>query len=83
MATIGKLHEHTFNVMLGDALRASHARWRENRGCVAVERARSMRGSAKRPDILVNDPRMPKVAIECAFGGDNDRDALPASGETK
>ena len=75
MATIGKLHEHTFNVSLGEALRNSNARWRENRQYIAVERRSTMRGSAKRPDILVNDPRMPKVAIECAFGGDKDKDA--------
>ena len=83
MATIGKLHEHTFNVMLGNALRESHARWRENCGYIAVERKRSMRGSAKRPDILVNDPRMPKVAIECAFGGDNDKDAAARLGHNE
>ena len=76
MATIGKLHEHTFNVLLGEALRDSNARWRENRRYIAVERRQTMRGSGKRPDILVDDPRMPKVAIECAFGGDNDKDAL-------
>ena len=75
MATIGKLHEHTYNVMLGEALRDANARWRENPSCIAVERSAAMRGSAKRPDILVDDALMPKVAIECAFGGDGDKDA--------
>ena len=76
----GKLHEHTFNVVFGDALRECNARWRENEHLVAVERRATIQGSAERPDIRIDDRRAPRVAIECAFGGDNDRDALARLG---
>lgn len=76
----GKLHEHTFNVVFGDALRECNARWRENEHLVAVERRATIQGSAERPDIRIDDRRTPRVAIECAFGGDNDRDALARLG---
>ena len=52
----------------------------ENEHLVAVERRATIQGSAERPDIRIDDRRAPRVAIECAFGGDNDRDALARLG---
>ena len=72
----GLLHEQGFNYQLGQALRDANARWREDDAYVAVERRKGIRKSLKRPDIQIDDPRAPAVAIECAYGGDNDKDAL-------
>ena len=40
------------------------------------ERRRVTAAQRKRPDILIEDPWLPKVVIECAYGGDDDADAL-------
>ncbi len=71
----GKLHEQGFNYALAEALRQVRARWRENPSFVICERKGTFRGEAIRPDILIDDRRMSKVVVECAFGGDNDKDA--------
>ncbi|MCY3880380.1 MAG: hypothetical protein OXF74_14535 [Rhodobacteraceae bacterium] len=66
------LHEQTFNIRLADALREVVAAWRDE-GMVHPE---SQRGGP-RPDIIIdeNGKTMRPVIIECAYGGDNDRDA--------
>ena len=67
----GGLHEQSFNLQLAQALRQSNTRWRKKVNAVRAERT-----SAKgRVDILVIDTQMPTVAIECAYGGDNEKDA--------
>ena len=71
----GKLHEQGFNYALAEALRQVRARWRENPSFVICERKGTFRGEAIRPDIQINDSIMSKVVVECAFGGDNDKDA--------
>ena len=70
------LHEHTFNVALARALRNANANWGEAHDIVTPE-ATQVHGSF-RIDIEVKDlSTMPKpVAIETAYGGDRDRDAL-------
>lgn len=72
----GLLHEQGFNYQLGQVLREANARWKEDDSYVAVERRKGIRRSLKRPDIKIDDPRAPAVAIECAYEGDNDKDAL-------
>lgn len=72
----GKVHEQEFNHALGAALGDTRTRWRENPSIIVAERLGLLRGdsgkSAGRADILVVDPQMPPVAIECSF---SDRDA--------
>ena len=70
----GKLLEEGFNYALGRALRLANSEWRENPNTIRCERRQSATG--KRPDLEIRHSRMPKpVVIECAYGGDNDRDA--------
>ena len=71
----GKLHQQGFNYALAEALRQVRARWRESPAFVICERSEAVWGAAKRPDILIDDHRMSKVVVECAYGGDNDKDA--------
>ena len=70
-----RLHEHTFNVLLADALKVTSVRWQQS-GVVEAERRGALQKPGLRPDIIVNDPVAPKVVVECAYGGDNDKDAL-------
>ena len=72
----GKLHEQGFNYALAEALRQVRARWRESPNFVICERSGAIWGEAKRPDILIDDHKMSKVVVECAYGGDNDKDAI-------
>jgi len=70
MSDKGKLHEQGFNYALAAALRGRFPGW-DAPGCIVAERA----GAGKRIDISVDIPDMPAVAIECAFGGDDGKDA--------
>ena len=65
-----RLHEQGFNYALAQILRECNARWRENE-YVDCERV----AGGERPDIEINDPRIANVVIECAWGGDNGKDA--------
>lgn len=67
----GGLHEQSFNLQLAQVLRESNIRWRSEPDVVQPERT----GTHGRVDIRVVDTRMPTVAIECAYGGDNEKDA--------
>ena len=81
----GNLHEQGFNYALARTLRETTAHWREHEHYVICERSGSSGGRARRPDIVIQNPRMPEVVIECAYGGDRDRDAqarLTEEGET-
>ena len=71
----GRLHEQGFNYALAEALRQVRAQWRENPSFVICERKGTVWGEAKRPDILIDDCKISKVVVECAFEGDNDKDA--------
>ena len=68
----GLLHEQSFNLQLAEALRRSRSRWRNQQDAVQAERTRSQ----GRIDIYINDKQMPPVAIECAYGGDREQDAI-------
>lgn len=71
-----RVKENEFNFALGEVLRDAKANWRRM-DCVHVERTDIIAGNASlSPDILVLDPRMPPVAIECEFGSRPDGDAL-------
>ncbi len=69
------LHEQGFNYKLAEALAYINANWRENPAFVKAERPRAIASSKKRADIIVDDPKIPRVVIECAYGGDGDKDA--------
>ena len=73
----GGLHEQTFNIQLADVLRDTNARWRRSRKMVKAER----RNRGKQIDIEIADPGLRRVAIELAYGGDNDKDARKRLGE--
>lgn len=66
-----RLHEQGFNYGLADALRTVNARWADNKSCVKAEESRK----GKRPDILIDDKTMGRVAIECEVEGGKDKDA--------
>ncbi len=71
-----RVKENEVNFALGEVLRDAKANWRRM-DCVHVERTDIIAGNASlSPDILVLDPRMPPVAIECEFGSHPDGDAL-------
>lgn len=64
------LHEQGFNYALAAALRKCFPKWSTD-GYISAERT----GGGKRVDISVDIPNMPPVAIECAYGGDDGKDA--------
>ena len=66
------LHEMGFNYGLADALRASSVRWTGHDEYVKPE---IVRGRMKRPDILIDDPLMGRVVVECEVAGGKDKDA--------
>jgi len=70
MSDKGKLHEQGFNYALAAVLRMCYPGW-DAEGCIRAERAIG----GKRVDISVDIPDMPRVAIECAYGGDGGKDA--------
>lgn len=69
------LHEQGFNYKLAEALAYINANWRENPAFIKAERPGAISSSKKRADIIVDDPKIPRVVIECAYGGDGDKDA--------
>ena len=71
-----QLHEQTFNQKLAEALRETTAVWRQfsdNIEMIAPE----FRRQKRRCDLMIDAHRraMRPVIIECAYGGDNDKDA--------
>ena len=70
MSPNDKLHEQGFNYALARALRKCNPAWVAD-GVIKDERT----GARKRPDIEIAADNMPKVVIECAFGGDDGADA--------
>lgn len=69
----GGTDEHIFNGFLGEALAATNARWRADPdNTVLIERNKD----GRRIDIEIDDPRFRRVAIETAYGGDKDADAI-------
>ena len=73
MSDKGKLHEQGFNYALAAALRKCFPAWSTD-GYISAERA-GAGDRRKRVDISVDIPDMPRVAIECAYGGDDGKDA--------
>ena len=69
------LHEQGFNYKLAEALAYLNANWRENPAFIKAERPGAITSSKQRADIIVDDPKIPRVVIECAYGDDGDRDA--------
>ncbi len=69
------LHEQGFNYKLAEALAYINANWRENPAFIKAERPGAIASSRQRADIIVDDPKIPRVVIECAYGGDGDKDA--------
>lgn len=69
------LHEQGFNYKLAEALAYINANWRENPAFIKAERPGAIASSKQRADIIVDDPKIPRVVIECAYGGDGDKDA--------
>ena len=75
-----KVKEIVFNAALGEVLRETKANW-QGTDCVNVERTDIIDGNASlSPDILILDPSMPPVAIECEFSSHPDGDALDRIG---
>ena len=79
-STTGRSFETIFNAAFGDSLRTVSARWRLTRpDAIIVEQTNVFIGAEnkqKRPDILVLDPEIPPVAIECSYDAlDADKDA--------
>ena len=72
MSSKGKLHEQGFNYALAASLRKCFPAWGTD-GYIRAERAGDRSG--KRIDISVDIPDMPPVVIECAYGGDDGKDA--------
>ncbi|MDD9858343.1 MAG: hypothetical protein OXU96_09900, partial [Gammaproteobacteria bacterium] len=73
MSGKGKLHEQGFNYALAASLRKCFPAWSAD-GCISAERA-GAGDRGKRVDISIDIPDMPRVAIECAYGGDDGKDA--------
>ncbi len=71
----GTLHEQTFNIEFARALAATDARWRAHADeCILAERSGVL--DQGRADVLIDDPRMPAVAVELSFDpADADKDA--------
>ena len=69
----GDSHEQGFNYGLADALRASSVRWTEHDSYIEAE---IVDEHGKRPDILINDPLMGKMLVECEFEGSVKQDAV-------
>lgn len=69
--SMGTLNELVFNTQLAAVLRDTNARWRADESMVRAERRRG----GKQIDIEIADPRLRRVAIELAYGGDRDADA--------
>ena len=57
-------HEHTINVALGEVLREL----RPHSWQVHFEETRTIRSSAKRPDVLIEEAAQWPVAIEAEVG---------------
>ena len=76
---VGRLHEQSFNIALGHALRRTNPRWFDDPGRVLVERVDLVRDQANRtirPDILLCDDQLPPVIIECSYDpSDAEKDA--------
>lgn len=72
MSSKGRLHEQGFNYALAASLRKCSPVWGTD-GYINAERVGD--SSGKRIDISIDIPDMPPVAIECAYGGDDGRDA--------
>ncbi len=65
----GRLHEQTFNIALGAALRRCRSEWRNTDQAITVERSRVLvEGKSQRPDVLVSTSDRYPIAIECEFG---------------
>ena len=81
----GQSREEEFNFALGETLRNTRARWRANPLLIAVERTGTISGrgnAGKRPDILIIDPRLPPLVIECSFdAADANQDASARLGD--
>ena len=78
-STIGRQGEIKFNIALGKALINTRAQWQANPSQIQVEETGTISGTGnagKHFDILINDPRLPPLAIECSYGAtDADQDA--------
>ena len=65
----GRMHEHTFNLALADALRDRRRAWKEHYDYINAERQGSVVHNQRlRPDILVAPPDIYPVIIEVEFG---------------
>ena len=75
------MHEHTFNVALGEVLQTRRGSWKN---CVATERNGGIEGGG-RADNLIYPYDMQPVAVEAAFVGDPDidGDAVSRLGKTE
>ncbi len=69
------LHEQGFNYKLAEALAYINSNWRENPAFIKAERPRAISRSDKRADLIIDDPRIPRIVIESSYGGDRDKDA--------
>ncbi|MDD9799219.1 MAG: hypothetical protein OXU29_01955 [Gammaproteobacteria bacterium] len=74
MSNKGNLHEQGFNYALAAALRKCFPAWSTD-GYISAERAGAGDYGGRRIDISVDIPDMPRVAVECAYGGDDGKDA--------
>ena len=68
---VGNLHESSFNLLLAKALGKADPRHRDGDDGFQPERVGQRKGGM-RPDIRVSSD----AVIECAYGGDGDKDAL-------
>ena len=82
----GRLHEHTFNVALGEALCQTNPRWSDKPARILVEQVGILKTRDARPvraDILLHDEQLPPVVIECSYiPSDAEKDAKARLGCT-
>jgi hypothetical protein len=75
-------HEHSINVALAEVLRTTRHTWAKGAEIVRAEPTSALQGSAKRPDILVEEPNTSPVVVETEIipAGTLEADALSRLG---
>ena len=74
---MAKLHlpEDSFNRVLAKLLRTARPEWSKD-GIVLAETWRQYGTRRVKPDIYIDDRLCPPIIVECAYGGDQDADAI-------
>lgn len=75
------LPEDSFNRILASLLRTTRPEWSKD-GLIVAEIWRKFGTQRVKPDIYIDDLVSPPVIVECAYGGDRDKDALDRLSKT-